>query len=97
MDDQLILVEFQWKFSSAGEFISEVLSGVLFQPVRQLFRTDVTALSVMGTAFRDQDFVTVFQSIDCLCAIYQTFQIALISGEKNVESFSIGDYRYYVW
>ena len=49
MDDQLILVEFQWKFSSAGEFISEVLSGVLFQPVRQLFRTDVTALSVIRT------------------------------------------------
>ena len=69
--------------------ISEVLSGVLFQPVRQLFRTDVTALSVMGTAFRDQDFVTVFQSIDCLCAIYRLFRLPLYLA-KRMEKEVIG-------
>ena len=53
MDDETVFLQFFRKFRSACEFELQLFSGMLLKPGRKLFRTNVAALAVMGTAFRD--------------------------------------------
>ena len=84
VDDQLILVEFQRKFGSTGEFIRRFFP-VLFQPVRQLFRADVTALSVVQPS--EISTLSPSSNVSSACAPFtRLFEIAsyLAAMEKEV-------------
>lgn len=87
------MVQLQWKFSSTGKFKIYIFSRIFTNPAWQLDSTDIVTLAVVCTAFADQDRISVFQRVQCSCAVDDGFQIPLISCkrmEKEVSGISEG-------
>ncbi len=68
MDDKGIGREILRKITAGGESKVQVLSGVVGEPLRELYGADVLALPVMGAAFRNQDRVAVREGDYFFCA-----------------------------
>ena len=79
------MVQLQWKFSSTGKFKIYIFSRIFTNPAWQLDSTDIVTLALVCTAFADQDRISVFQRVQCSCAVDDGSQIPLISCKKNGE------------
>lgn len=72
------------EFGSACEFKVQVfISGMLADPARKLHCSNVITLPVMGAAFTDENFVTIFQLVQHLCAFDLKLQISFVSGKQD--------------
>ena len=69
VNDHFIMVQLQWKFSSTGKFKIYIFSRIFTNPAWQLDSTDIVTLAVVCTAFADQDRISVFQRVQCSCAV----------------------------
>ena len=54
---------------------------MLFNPVRQLYRSYIAALAMMGTPFADKYFIAVLKTVELSRALYGLGKIALLPGE----------------
>lgn len=59
MDDEAVAAKVIRKFSPACKLKMKLLTGMLPNPVRKLYRSDILALPVMGTAFGDKDGIAI--------------------------------------
>ena len=85
MDDDGVAGQIVRKTRAAREFELHILSAMLADQFRKLFRADVAALAVMRAAFGNQDDVAVAQAVQCFHAADGSRQIAFVAGEKNGE------------
>lgn len=85
VDHQGIGGEILWELDAGGEGEFQRTAGVFSEPGGELFRTDITALTVMGAALRDEDSIPVLQPIKHSGAVYGLFQIALVAGKQDGE------------
>ena len=56
---------------------------MLADPARKLHCSNVITLPVMGAAFTDENFVTIFQLVQHLCAFDLKLQIPFVSGKQD--------------
>ena len=85
VNDHLIGRQIIRESFAGSELQLQLCPGALFEPGWNLDSAYVAALSVMGTAFRDQNPVSILQSADRCRARYRGLQEAFISGHQNRE------------
>ena len=60
-----------------------IFARILSYPAGDLMRSDIITLAVMGTAFRNEDFVAVLYPVQSRGPLYGGSQISLVAGEQD--------------
>ena len=83
MNDELVGGKIGREFAARSECDIHIRAGELFDPRRQLDRTDVAALTVMRTALGDQHTVAIREGRQCRSTAYLLKQITFIPRKKD--------------
>ena len=85
VDHQPVRCEVFRKTAAGAGFEDQLFSGMCLQPARDLDRSDVVALTVMGAALRHQDPVPVLQVFHCADPLHGGLQKAFVPGHQDRE------------
>lgn len=71
------------KFCTGSEFKHRVFASVFSDPFGYFVCTDIITLTMMSTAFSNQNTVSVFYGRECGNTLKLSFQFTFISGKKK--------------